>query len=63
METITDLFRDKFPHLEINVISEKTLKISGIIQYKDVFNLCHEYASVKEYSLFMLDGITIITFL
>lgn len=63
METITNLFREKFPHLEISLISEKTLQINGIIQYKDVFRLCHEWASVKEYRLLMLDGLTIITFL
>lgn len=62
METITQLLRDRFPNLEISY-SGKTVTVNGIIQYKEIFRLCHEYNSVKEYSLFMLEGLTVITFL
>jgi hypothetical protein len=62
METITNLLRDRFPNLEISY-SGKTVTVNGIIQYKEIFRLCHEYNSVKEYSLFMLEGLTVITFL
>lgn len=59
METVFNLLREKFPHLEIEHLG-KDFKINGIVDYKVLFELLHQHYSI---SLYQRDNINLLTWI